>query len=134
LLDLVHGMSAEEQQQIMGAQGGGEKFLEFTRELNSPDYSVKQYVNDVKELRWMIYTRMLENVRGTPAQEQWETLGEKWKKDRPYAEGAKASGDFMEQMPPASAENKGRSISQYDESGKKTGKKWVSDGTKWVLQ
>ena len=100
LLDLVHGLSSEEIQQIMGAQGGGERFLEFTNALNDPNQSVEQYVNNAKELKYLIYTRQAANVRGTPEEKKWEEMGKQFKADRPFApaqSGAKTWEELKKQ-------------------------------------
>ena len=85
LLNLVQGISSEEIQQIMGAQGGGERFLEFTQALNDTNLSVQQYVNNVQEMKYLIYTRQAANVRGTPEQRSWEKMGAKFTAERPFA-------------------------------------------------
>jgi hypothetical protein len=84
LLDLVHGLNAEEIQQIMGAQGGGERFLEFTKQLSDPNQSVEQYINAAKEMRYLIVQRQVSNVRGTPEQKKWEGMADNLQVDLPY--------------------------------------------------
>lgn len=86
LLNLVTNVSAEEQQQIFGAMGGGERFLELAQSLTNPDLSVEQYVNAAKEIKYLIYTRQVANVRGTPEEAKWEKLGSKFRAERPFAE------------------------------------------------
>lgn len=84
LLRMINDISAEEQQQIFGAVGGGEKFLELARGLANPNMSIEQYTNSLKEIRHLIMTRQLANVRGTPEQETWEKMADKFKIERPY--------------------------------------------------
>jgi len=84
VLDLVTNISAEEQQQIFGAMGGGEKFLALAQSLADPNLSAEQYINAVKEIRYMIYTRQLANVRGTPAQKIWQEAFKEIEGDRPF--------------------------------------------------
>lgn len=84
LLDAVTNLSAEEQQQIFGAVGGGEKFLLLAQSLADPNLSVEQYVNAAKEIRYMIYTRQKANVEGTPLQRKWEYIGARAAAARPY--------------------------------------------------
>jgi hypothetical protein len=89
LLNVAQGLVSEETQQIMGAQGGGQRFLDFTQRLNDPNLSVEQYVNNALEMKYMIITRQLANTRGTPEQEKWEKYAEQIKKERPFVkEGA----------------------------------------------
>jgi hypothetical protein len=94
LLDLVSNVSAEEQQQIFGAAGGGERFLDLAQSLADTNLSVEQYVNAVKEVKYLIYTRQVANVRGTPEEEKWAKMGEKFKADRPFAEPAAGASDM----------------------------------------
>ena len=94
LLNVVSNISAEEQQQIFGAQGGGEKFLDLAQSLADTNLSVDQYVNAVKEIKYLIYTRQVANVRGTPEEGKWAKMGEKFKADRPFAEPAAGASDM----------------------------------------
>ena len=87
LLNLVNDVSAEEQQQIFGAMGGGERFLDLAKGMTDTNLSVEQYVNAVKEIKYLIYTRQVANVRGTPAQQRWEKMGEQFKAQRPFSGG-----------------------------------------------
>lgn len=95
LLNLVTNVSAEEQQQIFGAMGGGERFLELAQSLTDPNLSVDTYVNAVKEIKYLIYTRQVANVRGTPEEKKWADMGAKFKKERPFApESSTPAGDM----------------------------------------
>jgi hypothetical protein len=86
LLDVAHGLVSEETQQIMGANGGGQKFLDYTDKLNDSNMSVLQYINNAKEMKYGIIVRQLSNVKGTPDAKNWEKYYEQAKKDRPFAE------------------------------------------------
>jgi len=97
LLDLATGLSAEEQQQIFGSQGGGERFLELAKEMNNPNLSAKQYIDNANEMRYMIYTRQKQNVAGTPLQKKYEKLGKDIAADRPGMETAPAGASAIPQ-------------------------------------
>jgi hypothetical protein len=84
LLRMVNSLSSEEQQQIFGSQGGGEKFLDLALGLNDTNRSVEQTINAADELRYLILTRQAANVRGTPEQEKWEGMAKKLRAKLPY--------------------------------------------------
>lgn len=118
LLNLVQGLSSEEVSQIMGAQGGGERFNEFTQSLNDTNQSVKQYVNNVKELKWLVYTRQKANVYGTPAQKRWDAMEKNFKDDRPFAGkadngGDKSKDDFIKKAKAAGSKMSDEDLGKY---------------------
>lgn len=84
VFNTANDILAEEGGQIFGSRGGGEKFLELARGLTDPNLSVEQYINAVKEMNFMILTRQMANVRGTPAQGVYERAFEKAKGERPF--------------------------------------------------
>ena len=84
VFELANDILAEEGGQIFGAMGGGVRFLELAQSLTSPNLSVEQYINAAKEMRYMIYTRQMTNVRGTPQQKVYEDAFEEIKTTRPF--------------------------------------------------
>ncbi len=84
VFDLANSILAEEGQQVFGSAQGGEKFLALAQSLTDPNLSVEQYINAAKEMRFMILTRQMANVRGTPAQKVYDEAFKLASEERPF--------------------------------------------------